>query len=97
MDFLKQFQADFMMILSGVCGVMALLVFLTGTMSHKRKMTLMPLELSAMILLIADRRAYIYRGDPSTMGWWMVRISNFLVFFMTLVVIWFFNQYLRLT
>ncbi len=69
------------MILSSICGVMALLVFLTGSMSRKRKMmALMPLELSTMILLIADRRAYIYRGDPSTMGWWMVRISNFLVF-----------------
>ncbi len=94
MEFLKSVQADFMMILSSICGVLALLVFLTGSMSRKRKMALMPLELSAMILLIADRRAYIYRGDPSTMGWWMVRISNFLVFFMTLVVIWFFNQYL---
>ncbi len=29
-----------------------------------------------MFLLIADRRAYIYRGDPSTLAWWMVRISN---------------------
>ena len=46
------------------------------------------LELSAMFLLIADRRAYIYRGDPSTKGWWMVRISNFLVFFLTLAVIY---------
>lgn len=47
-----------------------------------------------MFLLIADRRAYIYRGDPSTKGWWMVRISNFLVFFLTLAVIYCFNMYL---
>ena len=40
----------------------------------------MQLEISAMFLLIADRRAYIFRGDTSALGWWMVRISNFLVF-----------------
>ena len=51
-------------------------------------------ELSAMFLLIADRRAYIYRDDPSTLAWWMVRISNFLVFFLTLLVIYCFNMYL---
>ena len=45
----------------------------------------MQMELSAMFLLIADRRAYIYRGDVSTLGWWMVRISNFLAFFLLLV------------
>ena len=54
----------------------------------------MLLEISAMLLMIADRRAYIYRGDPSALGWWMVRISNFLVFFLTLVVIYGFNLYL---
>ena len=94
MDFLRQNQADLMMVLSGVCGVLALFVHLTGSMSKSRKRALILLELSAMILLIADRRAYLYRGDPSTKGWWMVRISNFLVFFMTVAVIYFFNTYL---
>ena len=94
MDVLKEYQADVMMILSGVCGIMALLVHLTDSMPRKRKKILIWLELSAMFLLISDRRAYIYRGNPSTTGWWMVRISNFLVFFLTLVVIYFFNLYL---
>ena len=57
MDFLIQNQADLMMVLSGVCGVMALFVHMTGAMSQKRKRILMILELSAMILLISDRRA----------------------------------------
>ena len=52
------------------------------------------LEISAMFLLIADRRAYIHSGDMSTLGWWMTRISNFLVFFLTLVVLYAFNLYL---
>ena len=94
MDMINQFQADLMMILSGVCGVMALFVHMTQTMSPYRKRTLMSLELCAMFLMIADRRAHIHRGDVSQMGWWMVRISNFLVFFLTLAVIWYFNLYL---
>ncbi len=94
MEFFLQNQADLMMVLSGVCGVMALFVHMTGTMSKARKRILVLLELSAMLLLIADRRAYLYRGDVSTKGWWMVRISNFLVFFLTLAVIYCYNMYL---
>ena len=81
MEVLRLYQVDLMLILSGICGIMTLFVYMTNTISHKRKVSLMLLELSAMFLVISDRRAYIYRGDVSTLGWWMVRISNFLVFF----------------
>ena len=94
MDILRQYQADIMLVLSGICGIMSLFVYMTNTMSKKRKLILMQLEISAMFLLIADRRAYIFRGDVSTLGWWMVRISNFMVFFLTLAVIYCFNMYL---
>ncbi len=83
-----------MLVLSGFCAIMTLFVYLTKTISQKRKIALMTLELSAMFLLISDRRAYLFRGDTSPLGWWMVRISNFLVFFLTLVVIYSFNLYL---
>lgn len=94
MEMLRQYQADIMLILIGICGIISLLVYMTNTMSKKRKLILMQLEISAMFLLIADRRAYIFRGDTSALGWWMVRISNFLVFFLTLAVIYCFNLYL---
>ena len=83
-----------MLLLSGICGLMGLLVYLTKSMSKTRKLALMQFEFTSMLLLIADRQAYIYRGDTSTLGWWMVRISNFLVFFLTLAVIYSFNLYL---
>ena len=94
MEVMSQYQADIMMILSGICGIMGLFVYMTNTMSKERKRALMLLEFSAMFLLISDRRAYIFRGDPSALAWWMVRLSNFLVFFLTLVVIFSFNLYL---
>ena len=91
---LLQWQTDLMLVLIGICGAMILFIFLTEALSAKRKGILVSLGFSAMFLLIADRRAYIYRGDVSQLGWWMVRISNFLVFFLTLVIIYFFNEYL---
>ena len=93
MEFLKSIQADIMMILTGVCGIIALLVHLTDTMSKTRKKALMLLEISAMFLMIADRHAYISRGDVSTMGWWMVRVSNFMAFFLTLLAVYALNMY----
>ena len=76
MDILKQCQLDVMLILSGICGVLLLFVYLTNAISYKRKLVLMQIEFSAMLLMMSDRRAYIYRGDTSTLGWRMVRISN---------------------
>ncbi len=94
MELLKQYQADIMLLLSGICGIITLLIYMTNTISEKRKLALMQLEICAMFLVIADRRAYIFRGDTSDLGWWMVRISNFLVFFLTLAVIYSFDLYL---
>ena len=93
-DILKQYQADIMLVLIGICAIITLFVYMTNTMSEKRKLILMEIELSAMFLMIADRRAYIYRGDVSALGWWMVRISNFMVFFLMLAIIYCFNLYL---
>lgn len=94
MEWSRQFQSDIMLLLSGVCGAISFFVYMTYTMTKKRKSSLMLMELSAMFLLIADRRAYIHRGDVSSLGWVMVRLSNFLVFFLTAFVLFGFNMYL---
>ena len=72
MEILREYQADIMLVLSGICGIMALFVYMTNAISAKRKVALMLLEISAMLLLISDRRAYIFRGDPNSLGWVMV-------------------------
>ena len=83
-DFLKTHQLNIMLYMSGICGILVVLTLMTKTLSSRRRRILALLEASAMLLLIADRYAYIYRGDPSLLGFWMVRISNFLVYFMIL-------------
>ena len=95
MELLKSIQPDIMLVLSGICGMIVLFVYLTDTISKTRKISLMLMELSAMFLMIADRQAYLWRGNTSSMGWWMVRISNFLVFLLTLLVLYGFNMYLN--
>ena len=94
LEWLKEFQLSFMLFLSGACGVLALLSLSTRTISRHRKHALVFMEFEAMLLLLADRMAYMYRGDESTTGYYVVRISNLLVFSLSLFVIHSFNIYL---
>ena len=94
LEFLKAHQLDIMLFMSGICFILVILTLFTGTLSRKRRRILASLEAAAMFLLLADRFAYIYRGDPSVLGFWMVRISNFLVFFLPLFLTHTFTLYL---
>ncbi len=93
-EFIRDNQLNLMLILSGICGLLAVLTVATKTLSGRRRAILVMLELSSMVLLIADRYAYIYRGDVSEIGWWMVRICNFLVYFLSLMDLASFALYL---
>ena len=86
MVFLKEHQLNIMLFMSGICFVLAILTLMTRALSPRRKRIIAFLEIAAMLLLMSDRYAYIFRGDPSRLGFWMVRISNFLVYFMTLFI-----------
>ena len=95
MEFLRNHQLNIMLFLSGICAVLAVLAFCTKALSTKQRRIIGFLELFSTLLLISDRFAYIYRGDVSTLGWWMVRICNFLVYFLSLLNTLVFNQYLK--
>lgn len=84
MAFLLKYQLDIMLFQSGICTVLAVLTLMTTALSPRRRRILAMMEAGAALLLLADRFAYIYRGDPSALGWWMVRVCNFLVFFLPL-------------
>ena len=87
MEFLKAHQLNIMLYMSGICGVLVVLTLMTKTLPQKRRHILARFEAAAMFLLIFDRYAYLYRGDGSTVGFWMVRVSNFMVFFLSLYII----------
>ena len=94
MEFLRTIQLSVMLFFSGACGVLILLTTNTKTMTASRRRALVYMQVVSMLLLIFDRFAYIYRGDVSTTGYWMVRISNFCVFLFSLAATHSFNLYL---
>ena len=95
MEYLHEHQLEIMLVLSSICLLLAFFACITKSISRKKRAGLLLTELSAAIMLWADRLAYIYRGNTSDLGWFMVRFSNFTVFFFTLFILFAFNIYLE--
>ena len=94
-DIIRDHQLYIMSSLTAICVIIALFVILTKTLSRKRRTALVLLELGAACLLEFDRCAYLYRGVETQAGYWWVRVSNFMVFSLTLFVLFAFNLYLK--
>ena len=82
LDFLIRHQTDVMLLLGAICAMTAFFVFLTDSLGKDRKVALMILEIGGMILAIFEMFSYMYRGDMSELGYWMVRVGNFMTFAM---------------
>lgn len=93
-DFFIAHQLNLMLALSSVCGTIAVLVLVARALPFSRRVVLLFLELSAMILLYMDRLTYIYNGDPSNFGFYMNRIATFFDFLFTDLIVLAFNLYL---
>lgn len=86
MEVLQEHQLNIMLFMSGVCFVLAILTLMPKFMSRRRRIILCFLEFASMFLLIFDRLAYQFRGDASEFGGKIVRTSNGMVFFLTLLI-----------
>lgn len=86
MAFLKEHQLSIMLFMSGICCILAVLTAVPKSLSSRRKSILAMIAASAMLLLLFDRAAYLYRGDVSDLGSGMVRISNGLVYFFQIFI-----------
>ena len=93
MEFFKHHQLSIMLFFSGMCSILALLSFFMHSIPKKRRQALILMETYAAVLLLMDRWAYLYHGNVSVTGYWMVRISNFAVFILSLFVLHAFNLY----
>lgn len=93
-ELIEAHQLNMMLVMSGICAVMALLMIFTKILSRRRKWILVAMEIAAMLILSFDRLAYIYSGDMSPRGYVMERLSNFIVFFLTPAIVMIFNFYL---
>ncbi|MCR4656859.1 MAG: HD domain-containing protein [Lachnospiraceae bacterium] len=93
-ELIRLHQLNIMLFLCGACGILVVLLLNTRFLSRSRKGILILMEFIAMFLLWFDRLAYIYAGDISRTGYYMVRISNFMVFFLTSAIVFGFSLYL---
>ena len=82
-ELIRSHQLNIMLLLCGACAILAFLILHTRFLPKTRKRILILMEVMALLLLWFDRQAYIYSGDPSDKGSVMVRVSNFIVFFLT--------------
>lgn len=93
-DFIREYQLDIMLFLCGICAAVIFLLMITRFLSSGRRRALLITELTAFFLLWFDRMAYIYGGNQSLTGYIMVRLSSFMLFFLTAGMIFGFNLYL---
>lgn len=93
-DLMRENQQNLMLVLCGVCATAGFLLIITRFLPTRRKKILIILETIAFFLLWFDRKAYIYSGDASALGYLMVRVSNFAVFFLTPAMVEGFNLYI---
>ncbi|MCR4990926.1 MAG: HD domain-containing protein [Lachnospiraceae bacterium] len=93
-DLIRTHQLNIMLALCAIALAVALLLLITKFVSQRRKWILIVMELTAMFLLWFDRMAYIYSGDVSPKGAFNVRLSNFMVFVLTVTMVFEFNKYI---
>ena len=94
LEIIKAHQLNLMLLLCGACGILIILLINTRFISGSRKRILILMELIALLLLWFDRLAYVYAGTGGQTGFYMVRISNFAVFFLTPGIVFGFSLYL---
>ena len=75
------------------CAIAALCIFLSSNYDKEKRRHLILMEGFTSLLLLMDAMAYIFRGYPGALGSVMVHVSNFLVFFMSEVVLMCFHTY----
>ena len=79
-------------------ALFSIIAGITTILPNKKDKTskcLANLEFCGAFLLIVDSLAYIYRGNVSKLGYYMVRISNELVYIVAFVLLFCFFRYLQ--
>lgn len=95
MSFIRDYQLEIMLFLIGVGTLLVFAIALTHSITDKRRNILLTMAISSVIILVFERYAYLFRGDVSELGFYMVRISNGLVFFLLIFIPFLVSQYLK--
>lgn len=94
-EVLTNAQLNIMLLLSGISLAVAIFMGMSKSIDKERKIFLILTNVFAVLLLNFDRAAYIYKGRTDNFSFVMVRVSNFMVFALVLMILWAFNQYIK--
>ena len=75
------------------CLIAAICIFYSRSLKKRRRALILLMQLSTAFLLSMDACAWGFRGYPGDLGFYMVRISNFLVFLMSDIILLLFHDY----
>lgn len=76
------------------CAIAVLYFSTAKSYDAAKRDSMVRMQTSAGLLMFSDAMAYLFRGFPGIVGFWVVRISNFGVFFLTDLTLLFFHQYI---
>ena len=71
----------------------ALCMFMSKNFDRKKRKWMLHMQMLCATLLLSDALAWGYRGDSGMTAFYMVRISNFLVFFLSDLLLFLFHGY----
>ena len=76
------------------CAVSSLYFWITKYYRTVKRDWIYRMQVSTSVLLFWDAMTNLFRGRPDLLGFWMVRISNFLNFFLVELTLLFFHYYI---
>lgn len=76
------------------CAVSSLYFWITKYYRTEKRDWIYRMQVSTSVLLFWDAMTNLFRGRPDLLGFWMVRISNFLNFFLVELTLLFFHYYI---
>ena len=79
-DFTRIISISILFFLSFFCFQVGIFLWSGHKLKNNGRRTLIFIEFFTGFLLLSDAIAYFYRGNTSALGYYMVRLSNFLVF-----------------
>lgn len=77
------------------CLILAVAVYLIGDKKAKETSNLILIQLSSAIVLVCDAIAWVYRGNTTQIGYYAVRISNFLCFVINYINLMLYTRYIK--
>lgn len=95
LNLLQAFNGALLLCESLFCLVAALCFFWGKNYEPQTRKWMIWMQISAALQLLSDANACFFDGVPGRTGYWMVRITNFLVFFLLDVTLFFFQRYVN--